>query len=101
MIGNAAGPIMALYLLSMHLPKKVYIGTAAWFFFIINLFKIPFHIFIWETITLNSFIFDLLMLPGIIIGALLGVRIVKLFPEKAYRYFVILTTIVSALLLFK
>lgn len=100
MIGNAAGGIMALYLLSMRLPKNSYIGTGAWFFFVINLFKIPFHIFIWKTITLNSFVFDLTMIPALAIGALLGVKIVKLIPEKAYRIFIILITLISAFFLF-
>jgi uncharacterized membrane protein YfcA len=31
MIGNAAGPIMAVFLLSMRLPKESFVGTAAWF----------------------------------------------------------------------
>ncbi|MFT7233556.1 MAG: putative membrane protein YfcA, partial [Cyclobacteriaceae bacterium] len=51
MVGNLAGSVMALYLLSMRLPKNAFIGTGAWFFLIINWFKIPFHIFVWETIT--------------------------------------------------
>lgn len=100
MIGNAAGGIMALYLLSMRLPKNTYIGTGAWFFFVINLFKIPFHIFIWKTITLDSFAFDVVMIPALAIGALLGVKIVKLIPEKAYRIFIIVITLISALFLF-
>jgi uncharacterized membrane protein YfcA len=41
------------------------------------------------------------MIPGIALGAFIGVKVVKLFPEKGYRYFVIITTIISALLLFK
>jgi len=41
MIGNAAGPVMSIYLLSMRMPKNTFIGTAAWFFMIINLLKIP------------------------------------------------------------
>ena len=44
MIGNAAGPIFNLYILSMRLPKNSFIGTGAWFFLILNLFKVPFHI---------------------------------------------------------
>ncbi len=100
MIGNAAGGIMALYLLSMRLPKNSYIGTGAWFFFVVNLFKIPFHIFIWKTISLESFAFDLTLIPALAIGALLGIKIVKLIPEKAYRIFVIIITIISAIFLF-
>lgn len=100
MIGNAAGPIMALYLLSMRLPKNIYIGTGAWFFFIVNVFKVPFHVGIWETITVQSLLFDVLMIPAIALGALLGIWLVKFFPEKAYRLFIIATTLFSALLLF-
>lgn len=99
MVGNAAGVILALYLLSMHLPKNIYIGTGAWFFFIVNLFKVPFHILVWKTITVHSFLLDLYMLPVIIVGALAGVYIVRIFPEKPYRVFLIVTTAVSALIL--
>jgi uncharacterized membrane protein YfcA len=100
MIGNAAGPVMSLYLLSMRLPKNIYIGTGAWFFFIVNITKVPFHIGIWKTITLQSLLFDVLMIPAIALGALLGIWLVKFFPEKAYRIFIIATTLFSALLLF-
>ena len=51
MIGNAAGPMLALYLLSMRIPKNNFIGTGAWFYMIVNLFKVPLHIFVWDTIT--------------------------------------------------
>jgi uncharacterized membrane protein YfcA len=100
MIGNAAGPVMALYLLSMRLPKNQYIGTAAWFFFIINLTKVPFHIVLWKTITWSSLLFDVLMIPAIAIGAFLGIWLVRFFPEKAYRIFIIATTMLAAILLF-
>lgn len=96
MIGNAAGPIMSLYLLSMRLPKNIYIGTGAWFFFIVNLSKVPLHVFIWKTITWTSLSFNLLMVVPIVIGAVSGFYLVKLFPEKAYRIFIILSTVASA-----
>jgi len=99
MVGNAAGVIMALFLLSMRLPKNTYIGTGAWFFFIVNLFKVPFHIFIWKTISLNSFLLDLYMIPIIITGAVVGIFLVKIFTEKLYRVFLIVTTILSALII--
>jgi uncharacterized membrane protein YfcA len=96
MVGNLAGPVMALYLLLMRLPKNQFIGTAAWFFLLINLAKVPFHIAVWETITLDSFLLNLLLLPGVALGAWLGVRIVQRIPEKAYRVFVIAMTAVAA-----
>jgi uncharacterized protein len=100
MIGNAAGPVMALYLLSMRLPKNSYIGTGAWFFFIVNLSKVPLHVWSWKTITLNSFLLDILVIPAIAAGAFLGIWLVRLLPEKFYRLLVIVTTLLSALLLF-
>ena len=100
MIGNAAGPIMSLYLLSMRLPKNIYIGTGAWFFFIVNLTKVPLHVFVWHTITLKSLSFDALMIIPIIAGAVGGFYLVKLIPEKAYRIFIIASTLASSLVLF-
>ncbi|MGJ8679832.1 sulfite exporter TauE/SafE family protein [Paraglaciecola sp.] len=99
MIGNLAGPIMGLYLLSMRLPKNEYIGTAAWFFLIINVFKVPFHIYSWESIDMNSFSLNLVSLPFIAIGALCGIFIVKRIPDKQYRWFVIGMTAVAAILM--
>ncbi len=100
MIGNAAGAIMSIYFLSMMLPKNSFIGTGAWFFLIINLFKIPFHVYSWGTIDVNTFTLDLAMLPAIMIGAFLGFRIVKIIPEKPYRIFIIVTTALAAIRLF-
>jgi len=42
MVANAAGPVAALYFIASGLPKYAFIGTAAWFFFLVNTFKIPF-----------------------------------------------------------
>jgi len=96
MIGNAAGPIMSVYLLSKNLPKKEYIGTAAWFFLIINLSKLPLQIWGWHNITVDTFIFNLKLFPAIALGAFLGIKIVKQFPENAYRWFVLTATFLSA-----
>ncbi|WP_421892456.1 sulfite exporter TauE/SafE family protein [Marinoscillum sp.] len=99
MVGNLAGSVMALYLLSMRLPKNEFIGTAAWFFMIVNLFKIPFHVFAWETITLNSFLLDLTSIPAVALGAFVGITIVKKIPEQYYRWFIIATTALAALMM--
>ncbi|MBA4053413.1 MAG: hypothetical protein C0490_01750, partial [Marivirga sp.] len=72
MVGNLAGTVMAVYFLSMRLPKNAFIGTTAWFFMVTNWFKVPFHVFSWQTISLNTFLLDLVTLPMIIAGAYLG-----------------------------
>jgi uncharacterized protein len=96
MIGNLAGSVMAVYFLSMRLPKNAFIGTSAWFFMVINWFKIPFHVWGWRTINWNTFLLDLTALPFIAIGAYLGILIVKNLNEKAYRWFIIAMTLVAA-----
>jgi uncharacterized membrane protein YfcA len=99
MIGNVAGPIFAIYLLAMHLPKNSFIGTGAWFFLIINFAKFPLHLFIWKTITWNTLTFDLLMLPAIALGAFAGIVLVKRISDGLYRTAVIVVTALSAFLL--
>ncbi len=96
MIGNLAGSVMAVYLLSMRLPKNSFIGTSAWFFMAINWFKIPFHVFFWKTITWNTFLLDLSTLPIIALGAWMGVMIVNNLSEAAYRWFIIAMTVAAA-----
>lgn len=99
MIGNAAGPVMSVYLLSMRKEKMEYIGINAWFFLVVNLLKIPLQAFVWNNITWNSLQLNLLMLPVIGVGAVIGVSIVKQLPEKVFRRFIQVVTILSVILM--
>lgn len=89
MIGNSGGPVLNLFLLSVGLPKNNFIGTAAYFFLLINLIKLPFHFFVWETVNWQSLWLNAFAVPVILLGFFLGVRLVKLIPEKAFRWFII------------
>jgi len=100
MIGNAAGAITSIYLLSMRLPKNAFIGTAAWFFLIVNLLKVPLQVIFWKNISAATLTFDAIMVPAIAIGAALGIVAAGKIPEKAYRVFVIVMTGVAGVLLF-
>lgn len=99
MIGNAAGAIMSIYLLSMRLPKNSFIGTTAWFFLIINLAKVPLQIFFWQNISAETLTFNAIMIPAIAAGAAIGILVAGKFPEQAYRVFVIAMTGLAGLLL--
>lgn len=99
MIGNAAGPVMSVYLLSMRKEKMEYIGINAWFFLVVNLLKVPLQAFVWDNITWDSLLLNLAMLPVIGIGAIVGIRIVKLLPEIAFRRFIQIVTVLSVLLM--
>jgi uncharacterized membrane protein YfcA len=96
MIGNSAGPVFNLYFLAMKLPKKEFIGTGAWLYFIMNCGKLPLQIFVWKTISVNTIILNLISVPVIATGIFIGIHIVKLIPEKVYRYFVIFATLIAS-----
>lgn len=96
MIGNLATSVVAIYLLSMRLPKNAFIGTTAWFFLVLNWFKVPFHIMSWKTITWDTFLLDLVTIPFIAVGALIGIIIVRKINDKAYRWFIIAMTLVAS-----
>lgn len=99
MIGNLAGAFSNIFFLATRIPKNEFIGTAAWLYFIVNLFKLPFHIFSWETISVDSIITDLQLIPGVILGFIVGVRIVKRFKEHQYRKFILIMTAIGALVM--
>lgn len=84
MMANAAGPIMIIYLLAMRLPKEEFVGTGAWYFFMVNCFKVPFSAHL-GLITLESLKFNLLLTPLLILGALAGIVLVKRIQEKHFN----------------
>lgn len=99
MIGNLAGAFSNIFFLAMRLPKNEFIGTAAWLFFIVNVFKLPFHIFVWHTITAETLRINLMLVPGILIGLFLGVRLVRLIKDDFYRKMILVLTAIGALLI--
>lgn len=84
MMANAAGPIMIIYLLAMRLPKVEFVGTGAWFFFVVNWLKVPFSANL-DLITAESVKLNLMMLPFIAIGAVTGIFLLKRIPQKAFN----------------
>lgn len=99
MIGNLAGPISNIYFLAIRFPKNEFIGTAAWLFFIVNVFKIPFHIFVWKTVTVETLVLNSVLIPAIIIGFIIGIIIVKKFSNNNYRKFILFITAVGGIIM--
>ncbi len=100
MVGNLAGAFSNIYFLAIKLPKNQFIGTAAWLFFFINLFKIPFHIWSWGTINWSSLQVSLSLIPGVILGFGLGVYLVKKIKNDKYRQLILLMTGLGGLAIF-
>ncbi len=87
-IAHAAGPVMGIYLLSRGLDKDRFMGTRAWFFFIVNLSKLPVLI-PKGLINADSLALNLKLLPFIITGVFIGFTILKRTPQKAFAFAVI------------
>lgn len=88
MVGNAAGPVMTIYLLSRGLDKRQFVGTAAWFFLLVNLCKIvPF----WTQgmITRQTLAFDLVAAWGVAAGAALGIWLLPKIPQQGFNRLVL------------
>ncbi|MDR2970191.1 MAG: sulfite exporter TauE/SafE family protein [Tannerellaceae bacterium] len=100
MIGNAAGAVMSVYLLSVRLPKYSFVGTSAWFFLVVNYLKIPLQVFVWDNISWTTLYLDALTIPFMVAGAVAGVYFVRKVAERTYRIFIILVTVLSTLMLF-
>lgn len=84
MMANAAGPVMIIYFIAMQLPKVAFVGTSAWFFFIVNWLKVPFSANL-DLMTPESVKLNLLMIPAIALGAVAGVLFLKRIPQKAFN----------------
>ena len=96
MMGNLAGAFANLYFLAMRLPKNDFIGTAAWLFLVINLFKLPFQVFFWKNIHADTLLTDIVLLPALALGFVTGLRIVRHLQDSHYRRVVIVLTLIGA-----
>ena len=100
MLGNLAGAFSNIYFLAMRMPKNSFIGTAAWVFLVINLFKLPFQILYWKNITLSTLKTDLFLLPALLLGFWAGLKIVSKIKDDSYRKVVIALTLTGAIAIF-
>jgi uncharacterized membrane protein YfcA len=96
MLANAAGPIFGLYALSVSLPKFEIVGTGAWLFLMLNLFKVPFSVGL-GLIHERTLLFNLVMAPVILAGVLGGRWLVHRLPQRAFDGFLLAFAAVAAL----
>ena len=100
MVGNLAGPFSELYFLAIRMPKEIFIGTAAWLFFITNIVKLPFHIWSWKTIHSGSLLVDLVLLPALLLGLWIGILLVKVIRQEQFRFLIMVLTGIGAVFIF-
>jgi uncharacterized protein len=98
LVANAAGPLMAIYLVAMRLPKMQFVGTAAVFFMALNLFKVPFMVDL-GLITAQSFEFNLMLAPAVLLGALAGRWLLIRINQQLFEDLVLALSAIAGVLL--
>lgn len=84
MLANAAGPVITIYCLAVGLPKFEVVGTLAWFFFIINAFKVPFSAGL-GLIRADTLLLNLALVPAVIAGVFGGRWILQRLPQRIFN----------------
>jgi len=96
MIANAAGPIFGIYLLQMGLAKKEFVGTRSWFFLMLNIFKLPFSANL-GLITEETLRLDLMFVPAIVIGAIIGYWVLGLINVTIFKWLIRTASLVACI----
>ncbi len=99
MVGNLAGVFANVYFMALRVPKIQFISTTAFLFFTINFVKLPFHIFVWETLDWHYLLLDIWFLPLIVIGFYSGYWVVQRINEEMYRKYIIYITLLGGILI--
>jgi hypothetical protein len=103
MVSNAAGPIMQIYLVATGMPKNRLMHTTAWYFFIFNLLKVPLLLGVTmqnpgaPLLNHQTLLFDLQMIPIILIGAGIGKVALPVIPQRAFTNVVLTLSACGAL----
>ncbi|MCL5105391.1 MAG: sulfite exporter TauE/SafE family protein [Armatimonadetes bacterium] len=103
MVSNAAGPVMSIYLAARQMPKKEFMGTLAWYFFILNVSKLPIYVILdlinprKPILTHNSLLLPLILSPGIILGVFAGKWLLHRIPQKLFEEIVVILAGVAAI----
>lgn len=98
MVGNAAGSIMSIYLLSKGMNKTSFIGTNAFFFFLVNIIKVPFTAHL-GLITADSLTINAWVVPAVAVGAYVGFKIVPYITQKLFQTLILSLAFIGGLYL--
>lgn len=82
-LAHAAGPIIALHLLPQRLDRRTFVGTCALYFGILNVSKLPAY---WALGLFSQVkpAFSLMFLPLVIVGALMGLYLIRRLSDERF-----------------
>lgn len=84
MVANAGGPVMTLYLVAQGIDKRRFLGTVSWFFFVVNLCKLPFSAGL-GLITASTLATMAVLVPCVFLGAALGVVTARRLGQRTFE----------------
>lgn len=99
MLANAAGAVVTVYLLACRLPKYEFVGTAAWFFLIVNVFKVPFSASL-GLITPTTLVFNAILIPAVVGGLYAGRFLLGKINQQAFEWMLIILSLLGSIRLF-
>lgn len=103
MVSNAAGPVMQIYMAAQRISKEQFMGTIAWYFFIINLSKLPVYVFLSinnpqkPIMTFQTLKVDIITLPAILLGVFAGRWILPRISQKTFDSIVLILAGIAAI----
>lgn len=95
MAANAGGPVTSMYFLASRFSVSTFLGTTAWFFFIVNVIKLPFSIGL-GIIHPSALATDLVLVPAVLLSAWAGRWLATHMNERVFNPLVTALTVVSA-----
>jgi uncharacterized membrane protein YfcA len=98
MVANSGGPAFSLYLLAARFDKLRFLGTSAWFYFGINLAKLPVSVGL-GIVRPPTALFGLAFAPLILAGAWVGLKAVRRMNQKTFEILVTAFVAVAAVYL--
>lgn len=102
-VSNSAGPVMNSYLAGLKITKQELIGTSAWFFFLVNITKIPFYLALgaWSDgghfFSIESITYDLVLVPAVVAGVFVGRAVLEKIPQKQFMHIVLALSAIGGL----
>jgi hypothetical protein len=98
MVANAGGAAMTVYLLLSGQTVLEFMGTASWFFFIVNLAKLPFSGAL-GLVSGSSILMDAALVPAVLVGAAAGAALIRRIGQLHFEQAATVMAALSALLL--
>lgn len=98
MSANAGGPVMSMYLLASEVTVTSFLGTSAWFFFLVNVVKLPFSVGL-GVIRPETLWIDLVLAPVVLASAYGGRLLAARMDPVLFGRIVTVLTVLSSLYL--